>query len=252
LTPSIHYRHIGWVIFNTSLVDGAEGTTLALHSGRYFAGHQHPDQNSFVIHDLVASAGKAARYDWMLHSVTPIATDDSHNSFRLACPRAALRGRFLAPARVRLDVTTGFPVEPVDGYSTRPVPPEKYVPEWRLYVTPQSPTAEQEFLVAMQIQRLSDQPEPEAMIETTEATGAHGLRIRAGNRSHLVLVRMGNADGSLRGGGLETDGQVAAVEVGPDGSVLRAMAIGARRLCYNGQTLLDAETQQGWSSDRAK
>ncbi len=347
MTPSIHYRHIGWVIFNTSLVDGSQGATVGFHSGRYFAGHQHPDQNSFVIHaygeklaidggyydwygsphfkaysmttlahntllvdgagqavckpgadgsvtayfdspsygytagdasapkiydgrlsrfdrrvlfikpgfvvvhDLVAAAGKAARFDWMLHAVVPIETEDSGDSFRLACPKAALRGRILAPRGVKLDVTTGFPVEPVDGYSTRPVPPEKYVPEWHLYVTPPQPSAEEEFLAAMQIQRLGEQPEPEATIEPIEASGAHGLRIRVGDRTHLVLSRKGGADGLLRGGGMETDGQIAAVEFAHDGSIVRAMAAGAKKLQYNGRTLLDAGKPQDWSSDRS-
>ncbi len=204
-----------------------------------------------VIHDLVASAGKAARYDWMLHAVVPIETGASSSSFHVLCPRAALRGRFLAPAEVKLNVTTGFPVEPVDGYSTRPVPPEKYVPEWHLYVTPQQPAAEEEFLAAMQIQRLGEQPEPEATIEPVEATGAHVVRIRVGDRTHLVLSRKGDVNGLLRCGGLETDGQVAAVEVGQDGSILRAMAVGSRKLRYNGQTLLDADEPQDWSSDQS-
>ncbi len=348
LTQSIHYQHIGWVIFNTSLVDGAQGATVALHSGRYFAGHQHPDQNSFVIHaygeklaidggyydwygsphfkaysmttlahntllvdgagqavckpgadgrithyfdspgygytvgdasdpdvyegrlarfdrrvlfikpglavihDLIAATEKAARYDWMLHAVTPIETEDAKPTFHLACPRAALRGRFLAPADVKLNVTTGFPVEPVDGYSTRPVPPDQYVPEWHLYVTPQQPAAEQEFLVAMQIQRLGEQPESEAVIDPIDATGAHGLRIRVGDHTHLVLMRKVNASGVLQGDGLETDGQVAAVELGPDGSVLRALAIGARKLSFHHRTLLDADKPQDWASDPAE
>ncbi|NQT17766.1 MAG: DUF4962 domain-containing protein, partial [Planctomycetes bacterium] len=65
LLPSIHYRHIGVVVFNTSLVDGREGTSVAMHSGRYFAGHQHPDQNSFVVNaygEKLAIDG--GYYDW--------------------------------------------------------------------------------------------------------------------------------------------------------------------------------------------
>jgi len=203
-----------------------------------------------VIHDLVASAEKAARYDWMLHAVVPIETEDSNHSFRVVCQKAALRGRFLAPAGVNLDVTTGFPVEPVDGYSTRPVPPAKYVPEWHLYATPRQPTADQEFLVAMQIRRLGEQADAEAIIERIEATGAHGLRIQVGDRTHLVLFRQADATGLLRGKRLETDGQIATVELGPNGSVLRALAIGAKKLSHNGQTLLDAHKPQNWSSDR--
>jgi hypothetical protein len=207
--------------------------------------------NFVVVHDLVASANGAARYDWMLHAVAPIESDESGSSFHIVCPQAALRGRFLAPVKVNLNVTTGFPVEPVDGYSTRPVPPEKYVPEWHLYVTPQQPAAEEQFLAAMQIQRLAEQPEPEAVIEAIEATGAHGVRIRIGDRTHLILSRKGDTDGLLLGDDLETDGQIAAVEIGPDGRVLRTMAIGAKKLRYKGQMLLDTERPQNWASDGA-
>ncbi len=343
LTPSIHYEDLGWVIFNTSLVDGLQGATVALHSGRYFAGHQHPDQNSFVIHangeklaidggyydwygsphfkaysmttlahntllvdgagqavcksgadgriaryfdspgygytvgdasnpavyggklsrfdrrllcikpgfavvhDLVASTAEAPRYDWMLHAVAPIETDDAKSTFTISCPNASLRGRFLSPASVALKVTTGFPVEPVDGYSTRPVPPEKYAPEWHLYATPRQPASQQEFLAVMQIQRLGEEPDAEALIEPVEATGAHGICIRVGDRTHLVLSRKASADGLLRCDRLETDAEVAAVEMAGDGTVLRAVAIGATKLHCNGQTLLDADTPQDWA-----
>jgi hypothetical protein len=270
LPQSIHYRHIGWSIFNTSLVDGREGVTVALHSGQYQAGHQHPDQNSFVInaygeklaldggyydwygsphfkgysmtalahntllvdgqgqaackdgadgrvkvycdspaygytvgdaadpeiyggllkqfdrrvlfikpgfvvvHDLVAAnvaapnvaaAAKAAdvaapaqrapqgaeslasaakatpghEFDWLLHAVKPIEIDKATQSFSFESDEAALRGRFLAPANAALEVKTGFPVEPVNRYSTNPVPKENYFPEWTLHVAPEQP-----------------------------------------------------------------------------------------------------------------
>ena len=46
---SIAYEHLGIGIFNTFLADGRENVALAFHSGKYFAGHQHADQNSFMI-----------------------------------------------------------------------------------------------------------------------------------------------------------------------------------------------------------
>lgn len=59
------YGHIGWTLLNTFLPDGREGVTVGFHSGKYFAGHQHADQNSFVINaygDKLAIDG--GYYDW--------------------------------------------------------------------------------------------------------------------------------------------------------------------------------------------
>jgi hypothetical protein len=63
--PSILYRQIGWAIFNTSLVDAREGVTVAMHSGKYQTGHQHADQNSFVINAYGEKlAVDGGYYDW--------------------------------------------------------------------------------------------------------------------------------------------------------------------------------------------
>jgi hypothetical protein len=65
LPQSIHYRHIGWVIFNTSLADGLENSTFAMRSGPFYAGHQHDDQNGFVIHAYGEKlAIDSGYYDW--------------------------------------------------------------------------------------------------------------------------------------------------------------------------------------------
>lgn len=59
------YSHIGLAVFNTCLADGRENVALGFHSGRYFAAHQHADQNSFVINaygDKLAVDG--GYYDW--------------------------------------------------------------------------------------------------------------------------------------------------------------------------------------------
>ncbi|MDD4872871.1 MAG: DUF4962 domain-containing protein, partial [Kiritimatiellae bacterium] len=65
LPQSIHYRHIGWVLFNTSLADGRESSTFAMRSGPFYAGHQHDDQNGFVIHAYGEKlAIDSGYYDW--------------------------------------------------------------------------------------------------------------------------------------------------------------------------------------------
>ncbi len=344
LPQSIHYRHIGVVIFNTSLVDGREGATVALHSGRYWAGHQHPDQNHFVIHaygeklaidggyydwygsphfkaysmqtlahntllvngqrqadrkadadgrvsawfdspgygytvgdaskpeiyhgllkqfdrrilfikpgfvvlhDLLASTKGPAKYEWLLHAIVPIETDAAKKSFRILCQEASLCGQFLAPAKLALDVKTGFPAEPVDRYSTRPVPKDKYFPEWIIHAVPQEPRAQDEFFVAMQIQRRKNKPEPTAQMNSIESDNAQAVRIRCGDQTHVAVFRRPGAKGPIRAAGLETDGQVAAVELNADGKISRAMAIQATSLSYGRNNLFHSEKATDWSS----
>ena len=72
-------------------------------------------------------------------------------------------------------VKTGFPVEPVDRYSTRTVPPDKYFPEWTLWATPRQPAESEEFLAAMQIQRLGNGAHPAASIDTCPAEGGRAI-----------------------------------------------------------------------------
>lgn len=49
IPQSILFKHIGWGIFNTALVNGQRDVTVAMRSGKFFGGHQQEDQNSFVI-----------------------------------------------------------------------------------------------------------------------------------------------------------------------------------------------------------
>jgi len=362
LPQSIHYRHIGWSIFNTSLVDGREGVTVAMHSGQYQAGHQHPDQNSFVlnaygeklaidggyydwygsphfkgysmttlahntllvdgqgqaackngadgrvtaycdspaygytvgdaadpdvyggslkqferrvlfikpgfvvIHDLVAAnvaapaegvAGTANppagagshEFDWLLHAVKPIEVDKATRAFSLECEKVALRGRFLAPANAVLEVKTGFPVEPVNRYSTNPVPKENYFPEWVLHASPEQPVQATEFLAAMQVQRRGGSPDPAADIApaATTADNALAVRIKCGDRTHTVLFRKRDATGTIgTTDGLVTDGAAAAIETA-GGECLRAFVTGGTFLELKGVRVLQSEEPQDWA-----
>lgn len=65
IPQSRFFSHIGLAVFNTCLTDARENVSLGFHSGKYFAGHQHADQNSFVINaygDKLAIDG--GYYDW--------------------------------------------------------------------------------------------------------------------------------------------------------------------------------------------
>lgn len=344
LPQSIHYRHIGWAIFNTSLADGLENSTFAMRSGPFYAGHQHDDQNGFVIHaygeklaidsgyydwwgsphfkgystltrahntllvngkdqahmakgadgriaayydspaygytvgdasdpavylgqlkrfdrralfikpgfvvihDLLQSSAAPTRYDWLLHAVAPIETDAATQSFALTSGKAALRGRFLSPAKLAMTVTKGYPVEPVDGYSTRPVPPEKYAHEWTLTAAHTAPAASEDIVTAMQIRRLAPAAEPEARIEPLTAANALGVRIVTGNSEHIILFRRRDAKGAMTGGGLESDGDAAAVHFdGQSGAARRAFAAGATRLLFRGKAMFRGAAPADWS-----
>jgi hypothetical protein len=352
LPPSIHYRHIGVVIFNTSLVDGREGATVAMHSGPYWAGHQHADQNHFVIHaygeklaidggyydwygsphfnaysmqtvahntllvdgrgqadrqpgadgrvaayfdspgygytvgdaakpevyrgllkrfdrrllfikpsvkrpgfvvihDLLTSTAASARYDWLLHAIVPIQTEAATRSFQVVCPNAALHGRFFLPARLTIDVKTGFPAEPVNRYSTLPVPKENYFPEWVIHAVPQEPAAAEEFFVAIEIQRRGDRPRPPARMTAVEAPGARAVRLECGDRTQLAMFRAPDAKGSIQAGGLAGDGQVAAVELDAGGKILGAMTVGATSLSYRDKSLFQSDKPADWSMPAA-
>ena len=61
----VFYPHLGMVFFNTFLPDARENVAVAFRSGKFFAGHQHNDLNTFNINaygDKLAIDG--GYYDW--------------------------------------------------------------------------------------------------------------------------------------------------------------------------------------------
>ncbi len=339
LAQSIHYRFIGWALHNTSLVDGREGVTFAMRSGKFWAGHQHEDQNSFVIHaygeklaidgghydwygskhfnefstltrahnailvngrdqdsrkrgadgriaayfdspaygytvgsisgsamyqgqlagwdrralfikpgfvvihDLLAAAERPARYDWLLHTVADIQTSAESQSFSLTSKAASLRGRFLAP-EVGLEVHKGYPVEPVMGYSTNPVPPERYVDEWTLTATPAQPRLEEGFLVALQVSRAGA---AEAAMQSVPVLGGLGARLSLPDQTCTLISRARDAEGELSGGGVATDGELAAVCLDVAGTIHSACAAGARVLTFGEMLRLTSDVPADFS-----
>ncbi len=344
LPPSIHYRHIGWVIFNTTLVDGLQAVTVAMHSGKYYAGHQHPDQNSFVIHaygeklaidggyydwygsphfkgysactaahntllvngqgqqafkhgadgnitsyfdsppygftigdasnptvyagllkrfdrrvlfvkphfvfihDLVTASQGPATYEWLLHAVSPIEHKPQTGFFSIECPNAALRGNFFSPTALTLNVKKGFPVEPVNRYSTDPVPADKYVSEWTLTATPANAAKDEEFVVALQVQRLGASyqrrgtaPQPAAMFKGDSLPTAHAISTQLEGDNYLLLFRRAGATGALSYGGVECDGDVVAIRTTAAGAVRDAFMHNATYLRYRGTNVMQAQ-----------
>jgi len=335
LPQSIHYRFIGWGLFNTNLLNGLEGVTVAMRSGPFWAGHQHEDQNAFVIHaygeklaidsgyydwygsehftkystltrahnailvngrdqnsrregcdgailkwldspgfgymigdasdpdmyegqlqkwarhilfikpdfvivhDVLAAAAGPAQFDWLLHAVAPIETSAREQSFALTSGQARLYGQFLQPPDIRMEAVEGFPVEPVDGYSTRPVPPERYVKEWTLWATPAQKRHREDFLTALHIQKLSDKPRTQATFLALPAQNAWGLRIETQTETTEALFRQQESTGLLESAGLTTDGNVAAL-TRTGLRLVRALCIQGKLLNDGGRNILQA------------
>jgi len=153
---------------------------------------------------------------------------------------------------VRLEVKSGFPVEPVNRYSTNPVPKDNYFPEWTLHAVPQ-PTAstgsagDTEFLAVMQIQRRGEKAESEAMMEPVAAQNAAGVLITCGGARHLVLLRRPGQEGAMSAQGLSSDGEVAAAETAADGRLVRAFTYAARHLAWRDKALLTSPEPTAWS-----
>ena len=83
IPQSILFRHIGESVFNTYLPDGRENVQLGFRSGTYFGGHQHADQNGFVINaysDKLAIDG--GYYDWFAseHFLRYSIRSEAHNT----------------------------------------------------------------------------------------------------------------------------------------------------------------------------
>ena len=331
LPQSVWYRFIGWVIFNTNLVDGRENVTFAMRSGPFYAGHQHEDLNGFVIHaygeklaidsghydwygsphfkaystrtrahncilvngqdqgsrkkgadgriaayfdspgfgyvvgdvsdpdvyggqvkrfdrrvlfvkpgfvaihDVLEAADGPARWDWLLHAVADFRLAQGRQAFAVHLKGAALSGRFLAPDDVAFKVTKGYPVDPVDHYSTRPVPPERWVDEWTLTATPREKRKAEDFFVVMAIDR---GPAKEHGIERVGGEGCFAARAADGKVGWLVMSRARDAT-AMRAGGVKTDAEFAAI-ARRDGALVRAFMAGGTRLSVRGEVILQA------------
>lgn len=342
LPQSILYKFIGWAVHNTSIVDGREGVTFAMHSGPFYAGHQHEDQNSFVINaygdklaidsgyydwygsphfneystltrahnailvdgedqhsrktgadgriakwfdspaygytcgdasdpdmyneklqkwdrralfikpgfvvisDVLRSTAESASYDWLLHAVAPIFTDPDSQSFAFTSDKSALMGRFITPADVNLKVVEGFPVEPVDGYSTRPVPEDRYIKEWTLHATPAKPRKDENILAAMQIQRLADAP-ANATFEPLAVENGSGVVITLPDETHLVMFRDTDAEDEISAKSFRTDGECASIMLDALGRNARLCAIDATYIEYAGDRILSTTAPADFS-----
>ena len=131
------------------------------------------------------------------------------------------------------------------------MPKDNYFPEWVIHATPEQPDTQDEFFVAMQIQRLGNKAELAAKFSPVESENGRAVRIVCGDRTHLVVFRAPDAKGPLRAAGLETDGEAAAVELTAQGKVVKALAVNATSLRYQESSLFHSDRATNWSTPNA-
>jgi hypothetical protein len=210
-----------------------------------------------VVHDVVETAGKPARLEWLVHAHTDQAfpCDSAAGSFLIERPAAALQGQFLAPAGVELKVSKSFDIVPQQKRASIDLPWSEVQPEWTLTAAPAAAATQGEFLAVMAVhRRTADAPVAALPIRAIETPVARGCEVRTTYGRWLVLFRRGDAPpaAGLEAEGLQSDGLAAAVLLGADGKVLNAFAAAATRLSWAGQSLFASATPRSWALDEGR
>ncbi|NOY80946.1 MAG: DUF4962 domain-containing protein [Kiritimatiellaeota bacterium] len=195
----------------------------------------------FVIaHDLVETAGKPRRLEWLLHAhtSTPFPVDSARAEFRVRRPRATLAGRFLAPAELDMDVRKSFDVPPQKPRESVFLPWSEVQPEWTLAAGLPRKTAATDFFIVMDIRRADGEKGPIPIARKILTRRVIGCELRVPWGTYLLLSRRVQADRTpLQGLGLRTDGDLAVVLLGPSGRVVDGMAVRASHLTYRGKAV---------------
>lgn len=174
-----------------------------------------------ITHDYVKAAQEPVRIDWLCHTIGELVTDGPN--FRCQVGETALRGAVVTPVETALTVTTGYPADaqPVDRYSTRPSPPERTPLEYHLAAS-RPAAARHDILVAMAVSGTALETFRAVAVDTQGGVGAEVVT----DGQVATVVSQSEAEAGVFGGGLRTDGTLAARIVRADGTTVRMMLDG--------------------------
>ncbi len=193
-----------------------------------------------LIHDQVETDGTPRRVDWLLHGHTPrpFPADSARGTFTILRPNAVLQGRFFAPGAVNLTVRKSFEIPPQKPRESVFLAWDQVQPEWTLTATPEKKRSRIEFFTAMEVRRAGEGAGRNSNMRGFENDAARGCELRAPYGTYFVLLRKpGVRSRILKAEGLETDGEVAAVLLAPDGTPADALAVQATFLRFRGRFL---------------
>ncbi|HIE50764.1 MAG TPA: DUF4962 domain-containing protein [Armatimonadetes bacterium] len=167
-----------------------------------------------VIFDHLKAA-QPSTFEWWLHAPTRM-TVKGQGDIRVQKGEAACRVAFLAPEGLKLTQT--------DQFDPPPRPRIKLV-EYHLTARTSKPAREMQFVTLLRPHRVGEAVPEEATLEPTE--GGYLLRAQLAEGEVVVLLRTQEGV-PLTGGGLTTEGEVAAARFDGAGQVVGTFAAGGR------------------------
>ncbi|MEA2063680.1 MAG: DUF4962 domain-containing protein, partial [Gemmatimonadota bacterium] len=178
----------------------AFGKTIDIVEGR--AGQAYGDRLKkfsrvivFVKPDIVLSidnllAVEPARFTWQLHALNKIETGEG-GSFTTSDSGVTLAGRLLVPKKLKLEVSSGWPLEPE-------MNPNKVPGQWHLRAESE-PAAELMIVAVMQISKGDSKAGTQIEASYSEGTAGGMIGIRTGERVIKILNPAGDVTVEMTG-----------------------------------------------------
>jgi hypothetical protein len=185
--------------------------------------------NIIAIFDQVAT-GKAATYDWLLHTEKEMEIDAQANRVRVPAATAEMWAYFVTPEQLTFSKTDQFTVPPEDREAGKPN-------QWHLTVKAQSPNGIERFLTILVPRPVKAVGTPAPEVKAVAATNGYAAELTMEGAQYLIGFQDGQ--GSLAMNGYQTDGAGLTVWQDADGSGL--MVINAKQISHNGKVLFSAD-----------
>ncbi|MDP6775318.1 MAG: DUF4962 domain-containing protein [Candidatus Latescibacteria bacterium] len=168
-----------------------------------------------VIFDSLA-APEPATYQWFLHAPAEMSIDGTE--VKVANGGAGCLVSFLHPAGLTLSQTDQFD----------PPPRERIqLVEYHLTAEMTTAAAKQAFVTVLRPHRIGETPDGEAQIEEIEGGYAATVPMAEGE---LRVLLQDDAGEEISGGGIKTDGEVAAVKIDEDEEAGEMFVVGGKKV----------------------
>jgi hypothetical protein len=185
--------------------------------------------NIIAIFDQVAT-GKAATYDWLLHTEKEMEIDAQASKVRVPAATAEMWAYFVTPEQLTFSKTDQFTVPPEDRDAGKPN-------QWHLTVKAQSPNGIERFLTILVPRPAKAIGTPAPEVKAIAATNGYAAELTMEGAQYLIGFQDGQ--GSLVMNGYQTDG--AGLTVWQDAAGSGLMVINAKQIVQNGKVLFSTD-----------